>query len=105
MALFASKKSSFKHHPIKEYEIDKLTDPCAKSSPMMSRSNFGTINHDGDMWFETIFRNCKTGKYRTYFVSCKTGLRYRDEPPTGASAVVYLKYEARQDRLNKKEKE
>ncbi len=66
----------------------------------MNRSRLGKIKQDGDMWFETIFRNCKTGQLRTYFVSQKTGLRRRDEPPTGASAVVYLKYEARVVRLN-----
>ena len=98
--MFAS-KNTFKFHPIDEYEIDKLTDPQAKASPVMNRSRYGQIKHDGDMWFETILCNVKTGDLRTYFVS-QNGKRRRDEPPTGASAVVYLKYEARIVRLSKK---
>jgi len=44
---------------------------------------------DGDIWVEKIFQSKKTGKRRIYFCSSKTGRKVRDEPPTGASKVIY----------------
>ena len=49
-----------------------------------------SIEGDDDVWYERQYMNKKNGKIRTYFVSSNTGNRTRDEPPTGASKVVYL---------------
>lgn len=45
---------------------------------------------DGDVWVEKKFQNSKTGKQRSFFLSKNTGRRVRDEPPSGASKVVFL---------------
>lgn len=90
--LFQNKQKIFyKCHGIEDYEIDKDFDPLAQESLVMRRSRLGQIKQDGDMWFETVFRNCKTGTKRIYFVSHKTGSRCKDEPPSGASLVIYLR--------------
>jgi hypothetical protein len=48
------------------------------------------MRSDGDIWIEKIYVSKKTGNKRTYFVSVKTGERVRDEPPSGASQVLYI---------------
>ena len=103
--IFSTTKKKFKFHPFTEYQMNKQLDPFAKPSHVMIKSGFGRVKqvlHDGDMWFETVFRNYKTGNRRIFFVSQKTGMRCKDEPPTGASTVVYLKNDARNIRMNKK---
>ena len=65
-------------------------DPCAKPSKTMMRSNLNVSGDgDGDIWVEKIFVSRRSGKQRTFFVSVATGRRVRDEPPTGASKVLY----------------
>ena len=62
-----------------------------KPSKLMARSNFILpILGDGDVWVETIYRHKETGEHRVFFCSLKTGRKLYDEPPTGASKVVYL---------------
>jgi hypothetical protein len=93
------RRNKYKSHDIDEYDIQKQLDPLAKESSVMKKTWFHTIEQDGDAWFETIYHNRKTGRARLYFVSQKTGMRKRDEPPTGASLVVYLKDSARERRM------
>lgn len=65
-------------------------DPCAKPSKTIKRSNLDISGKgDGDIWVEKIFISKRTGKHRTFFISVATGRRIRDEPPTGASKVIY----------------
>jgi len=65
-------------------------DPCAKPSKTMMRSNLDVPGDgDGDIWVEKIVVSKRSGKKRTFFVSVATGRRVRDEPPTGASKVLY----------------
>ncbi len=65
-------------------------DPCAKPSRIVKRSNLDVSGTgDGDIWVEKIFVSKRTRKRRTFFVSVATGRRVRDEPPTGASKVLY----------------
>ena len=65
-------------------------DPCAKPSKTMKRSNLDVSGDgDGDIWVEKIFVSRRSGKQRIFFVSVATGRRVRDEPPTGASKVLY----------------
>jgi hypothetical protein len=65
-------------------------DPCAKPSKIVKRSRLDLGAGDGDIWFEKIFVSKRTGKRRTFFVSLATGRKKSDEPPTGASKVLYL---------------
>jgi len=56
----------------------------------MMRSNLDVPGDgDGDIWVEKIVVSKRSGKKRTFFVSVATGRRVRDEPPTGASKVLY----------------
>jgi hypothetical protein len=65
-------------------------DPCAKPSKTIKRSNLDISGEgDGDIWVEKIFVSKRSGKQRTFFISVATGRRVRDEPPTGASKVIY----------------
>ena len=65
-------------------------DPCAKQSKIVKRSNLKLSGGgDGDIWVEKIFVSKRTAKRRTFFVSVATGRRCRDEPPTGASKIIY----------------
>ena len=80
--------------------IEKEADPFAQESISMRKTRLGRIEQDGDMWFETVFRNYINGRKRIFFVSYKTGVRCRDEPPTGASVVVYLKSSVRKMRMH-----
>jgi len=86
-------------HDYDFYNIKQL-DPLAKPSSIVKKSKFhNNIEGDGDVWVETILQHSITGNKRIYFVSNKTGKRSRDEPPTGASQVVYLKNSARDFRM------
>mmetsp|Transcript_20366 Transcript_20366/g.30592 ORF Transcript_20366/g.30592 Transcript_20366/m.30592 type:complete len:114 (-) Transcript_20366:20-361(-) len=91
-------KRRFKSHGLEEYDVHKEFDPFAKQSSAMKRSRFQPLKQDGDVWLETIFQT-KSGDPKTYFVSLKTGLRTKDEPPSGASTVVYLNSSAREVRM------
>ncbi len=47
---------------------------------------------DGDVWVETLCKNISTGEMKSFFKSTKDPNRMKpDEPPTGASNVIYLK--------------
>ena len=96
--LTKKKKRRFKCHGIEEYEIHKQLDPLAKQSSVMRKSRFWPIKQDADVWCETIFRT-KSGDPKIYFVSVKTGGRSKDEPPSGASQVIYLNSFAREMRM------
>lgn len=65
-------------------------DPCAKPSKTVKRSGIDLGAGDGDVWYEKIFVSKRTGKKRTFFVSIATGKKKSDEPPTGASKVLYI---------------
>ena len=69
------------------YDTDAIIDPLAKQSKIVQKK----IKGDGDVWVEAIFQNKISGNKRHYFVSQNTGQRVRNEPPTGASRVFYLK--------------
>jgi len=45
---------------------------------------------DRDVWEERICVHSKTGKQKSFFYSLNTGFRVKDEPPTGASEVIFL---------------
>ena len=62
-------------------------DPLAKPGRVTRKHSVG----DGDIWVEKLLKNVKSGNIDNFFVSTKTGIKHRHEPPTGASNVVYLK--------------
>lgn len=65
-------------------------DPMARPSKILKRSNLKVPSKgDGDIWVEKVFVSKRTGKRRIFFVSVATGRRSRDEPPTGASKIIY----------------
>jgi len=83
--------SSLSSHFIKNialYDTKSIVDPLAKPSKIVKR--LGIVG-DGDIWVESVCRNRKSGSTRLFFVSQNTGQKVRDEPPTGASQVLYLK--------------
>ena len=77
---------------INNYDTQIIHDPHAKPSERVRRSKLlQNQEGDGDVWIETVFRSSKSGKTCTFFISQNTGRRVRDEPPTGASQVLYLR--------------
>ena len=65
-----------------------ISDPCARPSKRMRRSN-SVVRGDNDVWVEKILVNKRTGNSKSFFYSLKTGIRKSEEPPTGASKVIY----------------
>lgn len=65
-------------------------DPFARQSKLMKKSSMKmNIEGDRDTWEERVQVNKKTGKKRSFFYSANTGFRVKDEPPTGASYIIY----------------
>ena len=65
-------------------------DSMSRPSRILKRSLRTTVSGDGDVWVEQLFRHKISGALRSFFCSTKTGKKRRDEPPTGASKVIYL---------------
>jgi hypothetical protein len=74
----------------------------AKPSPTIQKAHINDkhIYGDNDCWREAVCRSSKTGEIRTFFISKKTGRKVPDEPPTGASKVLYLRDSIREKRLH-----
>jgi hypothetical protein len=80
------------------WETVSTRDPCARPSKIVRKSSHLqqlTEKGDGDVWVETLYKSKRTDEYKVYFVSTNTGKRSRDEPPSGASKVIYRDYDAR----------
>lgn len=66
-------------------------DSFARPSKSMKKSQMNAnITGDRDIWEERILVNKHTGEQRSFFYSTNTGFRLMDEPPTGASYIIYL---------------
>jgi hypothetical protein len=65
-------------------------DSFARPSRLLKKSFRAPVSGDGDIWVEELFRNKISGTVRSFFCSIKTGTKRKDEPPTGASKVIYL---------------
>jgi len=92
---------------ITKHQIEDLHDPLAKRSHVMNRSCYTNtsvvvgnpskrknshLSGDGDVWVEVLCKHTKTGEIKSYFKSTKDpGRRVPDEPPTGASRVIFLR--------------
>mmetsp|Transcript_1180 Transcript_1180/g.1362 ORF Transcript_1180/g.1362 Transcript_1180/m.1362 type:complete len:107 (+) Transcript_1180:92-412(+) len=83
------------------YDTAHVHDEYAKPSPKMQKAHVSDRHKvgDGDTWREGVFCS-KKGQHRIYFISKETGKKNRDEPPTGASEVLYLRNSERERRLN-----
>jgi len=57
-----------------------------RSPKVMSRRK---LSHDFDVWREVLVCHTETGEKRSYFVSDKTNRKVWDEPPSGATKIVY----------------
>ena len=70
----------------KRYQVSHLHDPMAKPSKVGN-----AVLGDGDIWIEVMCKSIKTGEFMSFFKSTKNpDIKVPDEPPTGASRVVYL---------------
>ncbi len=74
----------------RHHEVSHFHDPMAKQSHKV-RSDKRLAGGDGDIWVEKLCQSTKTGRFATYFESTNTGKKHKNEPPTGASTVVFLK--------------
>jgi len=65
----------------------------AKPSPTIHKAHINDkhIYGDNDCWREAVCRCNRTGEIRIFFISELTGRKVPDEPPTGASKVLYLR--------------
>jgi len=70
---------------VKRYDIAQIHDPFAKPSTR------GSVESDQEVWVEKLMANKRTGQLHSFFESKTTGRRVQDEPPTGASRVIYLR--------------
>jgi len=93
MRVYMKGASQLESKEKKFYDIKVVSDPNAKASKKMGKAggNVTTAEGDGDVWVEKIFRHKKTGNTKIFFVSKQTGKKNPNEPPTGASRVLYLR--------------
>lgn len=70
------------------YDTKKVSERSARASRKLRRA--APIVGDKDVWLERVFRN-REGETKIVFVSKLTGKAVEQEPPTGASRVIYLK--------------
>ncbi len=100
-------KSTEKIHPVmkglsalsfdefEKYDTKAIADPTAAPSnkykkAFKDKGNTPTKG-DGDVWVEKKLVHKKTGEQVRCFVSKNTGEKVIDEPPSGASKVIFLK--------------
>jgi hypothetical protein len=63
-----------------------------KPSKLMRKTRFGAgmVQSDGDVWVEKVLKHRDSGEMKSFFFSQNTGFYVPDEPPSGASNIVYL---------------
>lgn len=98
MKMRLTKQSAFRKEQIK-YDTLALHDSLAKPSKKVDKSHM-IIEGDGDVWIEKLYRHAKTGETKTFFVSQLNGRKVPDEPPSGASHVIYLRESFLEERSN-----
>ena len=89
MKMRLTKQSAFRKEQTK-YDTVALHDSLAKPSRKVDKSHM-KIEGDGEVWLEKLYRHAKTGETKRFFVSQSTGKKVPDEPPSGASHVIYLR--------------
>ena len=91
----------------RHHDLSHIHDPMAKRSQKIERTirlDRKVSAGDGDIWVEKICQSSKTGKLTNFFESTNTGKKVMQEPPTGASSVIFLKndFVQRLQRANKR---
>jgi hypothetical protein len=81
-----------------KYDTNEVVDPNAAPSQKVKKSSLkcsiksnAVTEGDGDVWVEKIRYTKNDRQPVTCFVSKATGKIVRNEPPTGASKVIFLK--------------
>ena len=90
--------STLSFDEIQKYDLQCISDPIASPSAKVHKAQMGgnktlpsgKITGDGEVWVEKLYMTTD-GRKRTVFVSKTTGEKSLDEPPTGASKVIFLK--------------
>jgi hypothetical protein len=82
-----------------KYDTQAVHDCVAKPSKKVEKSHIG-IKGDGEVWVEKRYRHIKTRESKIFFVSKSTGRKVPDEPPSGASHVIYLRISFIEERTN-----
>lgn len=81
--------------PMTKYDVAKVHDPLARPSKHFNRTDAACtcMANAGDhqIWIEKVLMSTKSCEPRSFFVSERTELKVPDEPPTGASRVLYLR--------------
>ena len=88
---------------IAKYDVQNCHESVAKPSKIAER-NGCDMRGDDDVWIEKRLVHKETGRARSFFFSKKTGRRVPDEPPSGASKVLYLKTQPQEVKTNLAEK-
>ena len=97
IAMMMKGASTLSFDEYEKYDTSAVIDPEAAPSKKVMRSSLTNKNNtnlkgDDDVWVEKIYYSKHDRKQEIrVFVSKKTGNKVRDEPPTGASRVIYLK--------------
>mmetsp|Transcript_25305 Transcript_25305/g.31182 ORF Transcript_25305/g.31182 Transcript_25305/m.31182 type:complete len:195 (+) Transcript_25305:155-739(+) len=77
---------------LRKYDTAIVQDPNATPSTKIAKSSKQEDSKgDGDVWVEMIFKHQATGNSHVFFVSKNTGKKVMNEPPSGASRVIYLR--------------
>lgn len=88
-------KTATKSEIITKYDVAEVHDPLARPSKHFDRTNApsSSIAYAGDnqTWVEKVLMSRTSCEPRSFFVSKTTDQRVPDEPPTGASRVLYLR--------------
>ena len=87
-----------------QYDVQDCDESVTKQSRIMQKCGCKIISDD-DVWFEKKFLQKHTGQVRSFFISRKTGKKSPDEPPSGASKVLYLKSSNSQDEIRTSDKD
>jgi len=82
-----------------KYDTHAVHDCVAKPSKKVEKSHI-EIKGDGEVWVEKLYQHTKTRESRVFFVSKSTGRKVPDEPPSGASHVIYLRKSFIEERTN-----
>ena len=88
-------KTATKTQIATKYDVAEVHDPLARPSKHFDRTNApsSSIAYVGDhqTWVEKVLMSTTSCEPRSFFVSKTTDQKVPDEPPTGASRVLYLR--------------
>lgn len=90
------------HIDNKKYDLENVHDPLASPSRHFDRSDMPCTEKaylgDDEIWVEKVLMSTTSLQPRSFFESESTHKKTADEPPTGASRVLYLRDSFRERR-------